>query len=81
MTLIAEDLIEFNAISSTVGLIIPQVIAFYNKSFLVQTNLCSIRAFSFFGARRKVKLRSNALSRTLLQPCLASPSCSPEAQK
>lgn len=28
MTLIVEDLIEFNAISSTVGLIIPQVIAF-----------------------------------------------------
>lgn len=27
MTLIAEDLIEFNAISTTVGLIIPQVFA------------------------------------------------------
>ena len=41
MTLIAEDLTEFNAISSVVGLMIPRVIAFWNKSLLLQINLCN----------------------------------------
>ena len=62
MTLIAEDLIEFNAISSTVVLIIPQVIAIRNKIFSVQTNLWSIRVSWFFGARRKIKFSSNAFT-------------------
>ena len=66
MTLIAEDLIEFNAIASAVGLIIPCVIAFWNKSLLVQINVCSIRIISSFGARRKVRFNSNVLLPTLL---------------
>ena len=82
MTLIAEDLIEFNAISSTVVLIIPQVIAIRNKIFSVQTNLWSIRVSSFFGARRKIKFSSSALSPTLLQPSpMSGVSCSPKPQK
>lgn len=66
MTQIAEDLIEFNAVTNAVGLIIPWVIAFWNKSLLVQINLCSIRTVSSFGARRKVRFNSNALLPTRL---------------
>ena len=66
MTLIAEDLIEFNAIANAVGLIILWVIVFWNKNLLVQLNLCSIRIVSSFGARRKIRFNSNVLLPTLL---------------